>query len=257
MMHPAKNNAQLPVNPPRETLDALFKGRLTLYQSRAGYRFSLDALLLAHFATVKRGDKIIDLGTGNGVVPLVLADLYPSVSVTGIELQSTMIERARRNVELNGLQSRIQIRSGDVRRREEIAGASSFDAVVCNPPYRKPSSGRLSANDERRIARHEMNGDLQVFLHAGVFLLRLKGCMAVVYPALRCVDLLSAMRQTGIEPKRLCMVHSFAGAQASLALVEGVKGGRSGLAVLAPLTIYRRGRQYTDEVAAMIAGSRE
>ena len=232
-----------------ETLDALFNGRLTLYQSRAGYRFSLDALLLAHFVTIKRDDKIIDLGTGSGVVPLVLADLYPSIHVTGVE-------RARRNVQVNRLEGRIQIIPGDVRCAGKMASPASFDVAVCNPPYRKPGSGRLSVDVERQVARHEMKGGLKDFIVAGAFLLRAKGCMALVYPALRCVDLLAAMRAAGLEPKRLRMIHSFAPARASLVLAEGVKGGRSGLEVLAPLAIYRRGKDYTDEVAAMIAGAR-
>jgi tRNA1Val (adenine37-N6)-methyltransferase len=240
-----------------ETLDALFDGRLTLYQSRAGYRFSLDALLLADFVAVKPGDKIIDLGTGNGIIPLVLASLHSSVTVTGVELQPAMIERATHNIYLNGLSARIQILCGDVRNYEQIASGRSFDVAVSNPPYRKARSGRLSANDERQIARHEMEGGLSDFLRAAVFLLRIKGRLALVYPAVRCADLLTAMRQARAEPKRLRMVHSFAGAPASLVLVEAVKGGRSGMDVLAPLVIYRRGKQYSEEIAAMIAGTRK
>ena len=238
-----------------ETLDVLFEGKVSLFQSRTGYRFSLDALLLAHFVTIKGREKIVDLGTGNGVIPLVLAILHRSAILTGVELQPTMIERARRNVELNGLERRIQILSGDVRAGERIAPTASFDVAVCNPPYRKPSSGRLSPNDEKQIARHETQGDLGDFLHTGAFLLRPKGRLAIVYSAGRSIDLLSAMREARIEPKRLRMVHSFAGVEASLVLVEGVKGGRSGVEVLPPLTIYCRGKEYTEEVAAMIAGT--
>jgi tRNA1(Val) A37 N6-methylase TrmN6 len=242
---------------PGETLDTLFDGKLRIFQSRTGYRFSLDALLLAHFVTIKRRGKIVDLGTGNGVIPLVLAALHRSATVTGVELQPAMIERARRNVQLNGLETRIQILSGDVRARERLAAPASFDVAVCNPPYRKPGSGRISPNDEKQIARHETQGDLSDFLHTGAFLLRAKGRMATIYPAWRCVDLLSAMREVRIEPKRMRMVHSFAGVEASLVLVEGVKGGRSGVEVPAPLTIYLRGKEYTEEVAAVIAGTRK
>src|SRR6266498_1922543 len=192
-----------------ETFDALFNGQIALYQSRAGYRFSLDALLLAHFVTIKQREKIVDLGTGNAVVALVLAYLHPSVTLTGVELQAKMAERARRNVELNRMQKRIQILSGDVRAGKPVAAAMSFDVAVCNPPYRRPISGRLSRNNEKRIARHETQGDLGDFLGAGAILLRVKGRMAVVYPAVRSVDLLAAMRHARIEPKRLRMLHSF------------------------------------------------
>src|SRR5574342_716335 len=124
-----------------ETLDALFHGKLKLFQSRSGYRFSLDALLLAYFVSVRPHETVVDLGTGNGVIPLVLANLHSQISITGIELQSGMAERAERNVKLNGLEGRVQIRCGDVRAIDAIAPPESVDAVVCNPPFRKSSSG--------------------------------------------------------------------------------------------------------------------
>ena len=239
-----------------ETLDALFDGRLKLLQSRAGYRVSIDPLLLAYFVSVQPGQKIVDLGSGNGVICLALAHLYPSVSLTGIELQPSLAERARENVRLNGLEGRVKIISADVRGRQYAPQPGSFDVAVSNPPYRRPSSGRISVNDEKRIARHELNGDLLAFLRAGALLLRDKGRIAFVYLAGRAADLVVAMRQTGIEPKRLRMVHSFREAEASLILIEGVKGGRAGLAVLPPLVIYRRAKDYTDEVAAIVRGAR-
>ena len=239
-----------------ESLDAFFDGRVTLSQSRVGYRFSLDALLLAHFVTVKTGARIVDLGTGNGVIPLALAALYSSIEVTGIELQPRMVERARRNIAQNELETRIKITHGDVRCPKQIGAGASFDAAVCNPPYRKSTSGRLSMNEERQVARHEIAGVLDEFLRAGAFFLRANGRMAMVYPAVRSVDLLTAMRHAGLEPKRLRIVHSFRGVKASLVLVEAIKGGRSGLEVLAPLIVYKGGKTYSDEVAAMIDGAR-
>jgi tRNA1(Val) A37 N6-methylase TrmN6 len=236
-----------------ETLDALFHGKLRLFQSRSGYRFSLDALLLAHFVSVKPKEKVVDLGTGNGVIPLVLASLHSQVSITGIEFQPAMAERAERNVKLNGLEGRVQIRRGDVRAIDTVAPPESFDVVVCNPPFRKPNSGRISPNDEKRVARHELQGELGDFLAAGAFLLRLKGRMALVYSARRAVDVLSGLRLARVEPKRLRMVHSFADIDASLVLVEGVKGGRSGIEILPPLIVYRRNKGYRAEVAAQIA----
>ena len=238
-----------------ETRDILFEGRVSLFQSRTGYRFSIDALLLACFVGIRPRDRIVDLGTGNGVIPLVLAHRQLSATVTGIELQSSMVERARRNVRLNALDERIEIIAGDVRDRRQLPGAGSFDLAVCNPPYRKPGSGRISADRERQIARHETSGDLGEFLGAAAFLLRNKGRMALVYAAMRCADLFFALRQARLEPKRLRMVHSFHDAEASLILVESVKGGRSGLTVEPPLTIYRRGKEYSEEVAAIIAGT--
>jgi tRNA1Val (adenine37-N6)-methyltransferase len=241
----------------KETLDALFDGQLLLFQRRTGYRFSLDALLLVNFVTVKRRDRVIDLGTGSGVISLALADCYPSITVTGVEIQPVMARRARKNVRLNRLNNRIKIITGDVRSIDAIFAAKSCEVVVSNPPYRKPSSGRISADRENQIARHEIKGNLQNFLCAGAYSLREKGRMAVVYPAERSIDLLAAMRQARIEPKRLRVVHSFPGAEASLVLVEGVKGGRSGVKIAAPLTIYRHDKEYTGEVTAIIAGTRK
>jgi tRNA1Val (adenine37-N6)-methyltransferase len=238
-----------------ESLDAFFDGRIALYQSRSGYRFSLDALLLAHFVTLKTSARVVDLGTGNGIIPLALATLYPTAEVTGIELQEAMVERARRSLAQNGLQSRIKVVHADVRNLKKTFRAETFDAAVCNPPYRKLTSGRLSANEERLMARHEIAGGLDEFVRAGAFLLRAKGTMAMIYPAVRSVDVLTSTRRAGVEPKRLRMVHSFPGAKASLILVEAIKGGRSGVEVLAPLVVYQGDKIYSEEVASMIAGA--
>ena len=238
-----------------ETLDALFNGRLKMFQSRAGYRFSLDALLLACFAALRGKEQVVDLGAGNGVVSLILANFHPQVAITAVEFQAALAERAGRNVKLNQLEKQIQIRHADVRVAESLGAPASVDAVVCNPPYRRRDSGRTSANDEKRIARHEIHGGLNDFLKAGAFLLRPKGRMTLVYLASRTVDLLASMRALKIEPKRLRMVHSFSGGDASLVLVEGVKGGRAGVKIEPPLIIYRRGQEYSDETAALINGN--
>ena len=237
-----------------ETLDALFNGRLKMFQSRAGYRFSLDALLLSRFATLRPNQHVVDLGSGNGVVSLIVASLHPQVSITAVEFQATLAERAARNVKLNGLEKQIQIRRGDVRVAESLGAPQSVDVVVCNPPYRRRESGRTSPNDEKQIARHEIHGGLNDFLKAGAFLLRPKGRLALVYLASRTVDLLVSMRALKIEPKRLRMVHSFSNSEASLVLVEGVKGGRGGVEIEVPLIIYRHGKEYTEEAAAIING---
>ncbi len=241
---------------PDETVDTLFQGRLKFHQSRSGYRFSLDAILLAYFATIKTSGQIADLGTGNGVIPVTVACREPSIFVVGWEVQAGLARQARRNAELNGFGHRIQIVQGDVSAIHTITDGERFDGVLCNPPYRRPSSGRVSPNAEKQIARHEIMGTLQGFLAAGKYLLKLKGRMALVYPAVRCVDLLHAMREAGLEPKRLRMVHSFAHAEASLVLVEGIKGGKSGIKLLPPLFVYRGGKNYSDEVQGMLDGSR-
>jgi tRNA1Val (adenine37-N6)-methyltransferase len=146
------------------------------------------------------------------------------------------------------------MRSGDVRAPATLGEAASFDVAVCNPPYRTPPSGRVSPNPEKRVARHEVEGDLGHFLQAGRFLLRRKGRLALIYPAFRCVDVLAAMRAAGIEPKRLRMVHSSCGVEASLLLVEGIKEGKSEMTVEAPLFVYDQEQCYRPEIAAMLRG---
>ncbi len=237
-----------------ETLDALFNGAIKLYQSRSGYRVSLDGLLLTNFVKIAAGDKIVDLGAGNGAVALMLAHLYPTTRLTALEIQPGLFARARRNAILNHVESRLTIIAGDVRSDETLKNLKNHNVAVCNPPYRSPSSGRVSPNAEKRIARHEIRGAVEHFLRAGRHCLVKKGRMALVYPAFRCVDLLASMRAAGIEPKRLRMVHSSFESEASLVLVEGVIGGKSQIVVESPLIVYGADGQYGSEVAAMIRG---
>lgn len=239
-----------------ETLDSFFNGRLRLYQSRSGYRSALDTLLLAFFVSVKEGDKIMDLGSGNGTIALMLADLYPALSVVGLEAQAGMLGRAARNIQINGYEKKVSVIRGDVRAIEGVALAESFDAVVSNPPYRSPHTGRVSPHPEKTVARHEIEGTLADFVTAAAYLLPAKGRFAVVYHAARMADLVQALRKAWLEPKRLRMVHSMAHCAASLVLVEGIKGGRNEMRVLPPLVVFKNNRSYTAEVKAMLEGKR-
>ena len=251
----ARFRASVPPRADDETVDALFDGRIKLYQSRGGYRVSLDAVLLAHFVKIKPHSKIVELGAGNGAILLMLAYRHPSARLTGVEIQAAMLARARRTVVLNGLQERVNMLGGDVRAIATLAEPGSYDMAICNPPYRSALSGRVSPNPEKRIARHESEGTLGHFLRAGSYLLATRGRMALVYPAFRCVDLLTSMRAAGIEPKRLRTVHSFCGSVASLVLVDGDNGGKRQIAVEAPLIVYDDQRRYTAEITAILSGT--
>ncbi len=242
---------------PDETVDTVFNGKVSIIQKRTGYRFSIDALLLAHFATVKNARRIVDLGSGSGVVGMILAELDRDAEVVGIELQESMVERARRSAALNGFASRVTSLLGDVRAIGSLLGRETCDYAVANPPYRAASSGRINPDAEKRMARHEIVAGVGNFVRAAAHAVRPGGGLAVVYPARRLIDLLETMRRERFEPKRLRLVHSFAGAEASLALAEGVKNGRAELKVLPPLTIYTAGREYTPEVCALLAGKIE
>ena len=237
-----------------ETVDTVFNGKLSIIQKRTGYRFSIDALLLAYFATVKTIHRVVDLGSGSGVVGIVLAELHPKLEVVGLELQEKMIDRARRSVALNGLDGRLTMVTGDVRAIGAVVARGSFDGAVANPPYRSASSGKINPDAEKRLARHEIVADIGDFVRAAAHAVRPGGSLAVVYPARRLIDLFDTMRRERFEPKRLRLVHSFPDSEASLGLAEGVKEGHAQLKVLPPLAIYTVGREYTPEIKAMLAG---
>jgi tRNA1Val (adenine37-N6)-methyltransferase len=238
----------------KETLDTLSIGQLRFLQAEKGYRYSLDPILLAHFSADRAKGQVVDLGTGGGILPLLLSHLGNADVLTGIELQPTLVERARRNVELNALTGQVTILDGDIRKIKSLLPAGSADLVVANPPYRKVGSGRIAPDDERAAARHELAGGLREFTAAAGWLLKHGGSFCLIYLAERLSELLIEMVGAGIEPKRLRMIHSRRGEEAKLVLVEGRKGGRPGLIVEKPLTLYRdgsTGRDYSDEVLQM------
>lgn len=235
-----------------ETIDSLRVGGLRIIQAKAGYRFSLDPILLARFVEVRPGERIVDLGTGAGIIPLQLARLTQAAELLGIELQPALAERARRNVELNGLDGKVRIVSGDLRQSRQLLPAGLADLVVSNPPYRKPENGRVAPDDERAAARHELAGGLEDFVAAAAWLLKNGGRFAVIYLTERLPELLGLLGSHGIEPKRLRMVYPRQTERARMVLVEGRKGGRPGLTVESPLVVYRgAGRDYTQEVLRM------
>jgi tRNA1Val (adenine37-N6)-methyltransferase len=162
-----------------------------------------------------------------------------------------MADRAARNVRLNGYEDCIVIEQMDIASSVKRFKPESFDVVVCNPPYRQATSGRLSLSSERQIARHEIKANLDDFVRAAAFLVKNKGGFACIQLGDRTVDLVSAMRSAGLEPKRLRTVHAFANAKASMVLVEAVKGGRKGVDILPPLFIYDSAKNYTAELNAI------
>jgi len=231
-----------------ETVDEILGGRLRIIQKKKGYRFSLDALLLAHFTVLREADDLIDLGTGGGIIALILAGRVRCGRILGIEIQDQLVDIAKRNVILNGLAGQIEIRPGDVRHPESLCEPQSFSAAVFNPPYRRLRSGRMNPDPEKAVSRHEIAGAASDFLDAAVHALRPDGRAYIIYPATRMVQLLARMRVFRIEPKRLRPVHSRAGGSAVFVLVEGVKGGREGLKVLPPLLIHEEQGGYTPEM---------
>jgi len=233
------------------TTDTFFNGKIRLTQDRSGYRFSIDAVLLAHFADPRSGDKVLDLGTGCGIIPLILAYRQPHISLYGVEVQTALAELAISNVRENRQEDRIAVICTDMRLLKPTMTGGPVDLVVCNPPFRRQGSGRINPDAQRAVARHEIKANLSDIIQSSHRMLRTAGRLILIYTAGRLTGILSRMRIEGIEPKFIRMIHSRQDSEATLILIEGVKGGRPDLKIAPPLIIYDRSNDYTEEVASM------
>jgi len=231
-----------------ESLDRLLDGALKILQPSKGYRFSVDALLLASFFRERPGDQVLEFGPGCGIISLILALRNPNVHITGIEIQEELADLARRNVALNNLSNRIDIETGDIRQVAERLPPSAFDAVLFNPPYRRLLSGKVNPDPQKAVARHEVEGSFADFLRGARHVLKPAGRVAFIYPAPRCAEAISRLRHEKIEPKRMRLVHSYPNSEAVFILVEGIKEGGEELHILPPLFVYKAGKAYSDEM---------
>lgn len=233
------------------TADTFFNGRIRVKQNRAGYRFSIDAVLIAGLTIPSPDDTVLDLGTGCGIIPLILAYRHPKIKVHGIEVQQQLADLAIINVEENRMKDRITIHCMDMKKLKHDMMSGPVDLVVSNPPYRKAESGRINPDQQRAVARHEIKATLSDVVETAQRMLRTAGRFVTVYPAERMADILIQMRSAGLEPKSLRTVHSDRHTDAKLIIVEGKKGGRPGLKIGSPVIIYRKDGSYTDEVQEM------
>ncbi|MBN2515071.1 MAG: tRNA1(Val) (adenine(37)-N6)-methyltransferase [Deltaproteobacteria bacterium] len=231
-----------------ETVDDILRGRLKILQKEKGYRFSLDSILLAHFIRLKRNNRVVDLGTGSGIIAMILTYRFDLQGVIAVDVQAELVDMARRSIRLNGLESRIDIQQGDVRDVRNFLDPQSFDMAVFNPPYRKLDSGRINPDGERAVARHEIMGSIADFLSSAKYLLKDTGGVFLIYPARRSAELIYQMRLNSIEPKQIRMVHSDSSSRAEFILAEGVKRGGEELTVMPPLFIYHEKGTYSQEM---------
>jgi tRNA1Val (adenine37-N6)-methyltransferase len=226
-----------PIPSSDETLDTFSNGSLQIFQKKRGYRFSVDAVLLSQFIDVRKDEKVIDLGTGCGIVPLLLSQTTEAHSFVGVEIQKGLAECARKNVILNHLDHRISILHQDFRELKGTFRSGSFDVVVSNPPYRQYRTGRVNPSIEKAIARHEITATLGDLIGMASYLLPTKGRCYLIFPAWRTVDLLMGLRGKRLEPKRLQFVHSRLEEGAKFILIESVKASGAELKIMEPLIL--------------------
>lgn len=258
MMHtsppPLHEQQETAVPPTRE--DTLFNGALICHQFRRGYRFSVDSVLLGHFPTVRTGEIVLDLGTGCGIVGLILLFRhgYRSISVTGIERQAELLELAEQNRIDNGYQDSFRLIHGRVEEIDRLLPAESFSLVIANPPFFRPGSGRLCGGEQSTTARHQSPNGLQGFVDGAAYCLKNRGRAAFIYPAPQVAELIDALTRRRLEPKRIQFIYSYPDATqaAKLVLVESVKNGGPGARILPPCYLYRsRNGVYSADVQAM------
>lgn len=228
---------------------------MSIIQSATAFAFSLDAVLLAHFASVpKRRGKVLDLCTGNGVIPLLLAR-KTKVEITGVEIQNRIFSMAERSIELNQLQEQIHVIHGDLKEMKHVLKQSAYDAVTCNPPYFQTSSSKeQNQNEYLTIARHEIYCTLEDVVKACKLHVKPGGKVAMVHRPGRLVDMIALFRKYNIEPKRMQLVFPKMGKEANMLLIEGIRDGKADLKILPPLYIYNEDGTYTEEAKEIIYG---
>ena len=232
---------------PGERLDDLQTGVLKLIQRPDAFRFGTDSVLLADFAAPRKDEVAVDLGCGTGAIALLMAGHQPRMTVDAVELQPDVADMARRSVTLNGLEERVRAHCLDMREAWRTLGAGRYSLAVCNPPYGRSGAALESLSETVRIARHE--GDLTpaAIARSAAMLLKNGGRFCAIYPAPRSYELMRAMDDSGIAPKRLRTVHGVAGRAPKFVLLEGVKQGGEGLHWLPPLVLRNEDGTFTEE----------
>lgn len=231
-----------------ERIDNLHRNGYRIIQQEKGFCFGMDAVLLSGFATVKPGERALDLGTGTGIIPILLEAKTEGEDFTALEIQTEVADMARRSVALNGLEDKISVVTGDIKEASQIFGAASFDVVTVNPPYMNDSHGLKNPDLPKAIARHEVLCTLEDVVREGTKVLKPGGRMYMVHRPHRLVEIITAMTKYKLEPKRMKLVYPFLDKEANMVLIEAVRGGKSMIKVEKPLIVYEAPGVYTDEI---------
>ena len=230
-----------------ERLDDLQCGGLKVIQRPDAFRFGTDSVLLADFAAPRRRDAAVDLGCGTGAIALLMAGHCPELRVEAVELQPQIADMARRSVALNGLEERVRVHAMDMCEAWRALGAGRYSLAVCNPPYGRRGAALESESETKRLARHEGELTCSDVARAASMLLKNGGRFCVIYPAPRAYEMMRAMDDQRIAPKRLRIVQGVAGRAPKFVLLEGVRGGGEGLHWLEPLVLRHSDGSFTEE----------
>ena len=233
---------------PEERLDDLQVKGYEIIQHPGKFCFGMDAVLLSSFARVKKGEKALDLGTGTGIIPILLSAKTEGESFVGLEIQEESADMANRSVLHNHLEEQVKIVTGDIKEAADIFGSVSFDVITTNPPYMIGQHGIANASDAKTIARHEVLCTLDDILRQSAKILRPGGRFYMVHRPFRLAEIFSKMVELKIEPKRMRMVHPFIDKEPNMVLIEGTRGGNSRMTVERPLVVYKEVGIYSDEL---------
>lgn len=231
-----------------ERIDDLQRNHLKIIQKTNGFCFGMDAVLLSGFASVKQGERAIDLGTGTGIIPILLSAKTEGKEFVGLEIQEEMAEMAARSIAMNQIEDRVKIIRGDIKEAGTIFGRASFDVITSNPPYMNDAHGLKNPDLPKAIARHEVLCTLDDVVRSAAELVRPGGRFYMVHRPHRLAELITTLKQYKMEPKRIKMVHPYQNKDANMVLIESVRGGRSMVKVEAPIIVYKEVGVYTEEI---------
>jgi tRNA1(Val) A37 N6-methylase TrmN6 len=240
---------------PGERVDDLQRKGYKIIQNEEKFCFGMDAVLLSSFTMVKPGEKVLDLGTGTGIIPILLEAKTEGEHFTGLEIQAESADMARRSVEMNGLSGKIDIVEGDIKEASKIFGKNTMNVVTVNPPYMNDLHGIKNPELPKAIARHEVLCTLEDVVREGAAVLKQNGRMYMVHRPHRLVEIITMMVKYKLEPKRMRLVHPYKDKEANMVLIEALKGGKSMIKVEEPLIVYKDVNVYTEELMEMYGSS--